>query len=92
LVDQEKYTFFYGKKSVSFPKIELQVPGEHILFDAKLAFTVGNIFTIPQENILATLTKYTGIWRRSELVGETPHQNMVMSDYGHHPKEISLTL
>jgi len=92
LVDQEKYTYFYAKKSVSFPEFSLQVPGEHILFDAKIAFTVGNIFQISQENIINTLTNYTGIWRRSEIVGETPHQNMILSDYGHHPKEISLTL
>jgi len=92
LVDQEKYTYFYGEKSVSFPEFALQVPGEHILFDAKIAFTVGNIFQISQEKILKTLTSYTGIWRRSEMVGETMHGNMILSDYGHHPKEISLTL
>jgi len=92
LVGKDRYSFFYAKTSKPIPEFVLQVPGEHILFDAKIAYTIGDILKIPQENIIHTLQNYTGIWRRSELVGMTPHGNIVMSDYGHHPTEILLNV
>ncbi|PIQ12206.1 hypothetical protein COW68_00465, partial [Candidatus Gracilibacteria bacterium CG18_big_fil_WC_8_21_14_2_50_38_16] len=80
-----------GKFSL-FPDIELQVPGNHLLFDAKLAFVVGKILGIDGEYIVKKLESYTGCWRRSEIIRTTSAGNILMSDYGHHPTEIRLTL
>lgn len=80
-----------GKKTF-FPNFTLQVPWNHISFDAKIAFTLWILLWVYEENIINTLENYTWIWRRSEIVGYTKNNNLVMSDYGHHPTEIQLTL
>ncbi len=75
-----------------FPTLDLKIPGKHIEFDAKLAFVVGKIIWIPENKIKESLEKYNGIWRRSEVIWLTENENILMSDYGHHPTEISLNL
>lgn len=75
-----------------FPPMHLQVPGNHLLFDAKLAFTVGKILELEDAYIKQKLESYTGCWRRSEIIRTTERGNILMSDYGHHPTEIRLTL
>lgn len=78
--------------SYSFPHIELQVPGDHLLFDAKLAFVVGKVLSLDDVYMVQKLESYTGSWRRSEIIRTTKNGNILMSDYGHHPTEIRLTL
>lgn len=75
-----------------FPQINMQIPGAHILFDAHIAFVVGQILWLCENEIIKSLEAYTWVWRRSEIVGTTRNWNILMSDYGHHPTEISLTL
>ncbi len=74
------------------PHINMQIPGDHILFDAHIAFAVWKILWIEENEIIKSLEAYTWVWRRSEIVGTTENSNILMSDYGHHPTEISLTL
>lgn len=76
----------------AFPLMNLQVPGEHLLFDAHLAFVIGNILGLDSVYIAQKLESYTGCWRRSEIIRTTEQGNILMSDYGHHPTEIRLTL
>lgn len=75
-----------------FPEMNLQVPGNHLLFDAKLAFTVGKLLGLEDDYMVKKLESYTGCWRRSEIIRTTENGNILMSDYGHHPTEIRLTL
>jgi UDP-N-acetylmuramate--alanine ligase len=70
----------------------MNVPGEHILFDAKLAYVVSNMLGIPEISILETLEDYSGVWRRMETIGTSESSNILMSDYAHHPTEVSTTL
>ncbi|MDD5213704.1 MAG: UDP-N-acetylmuramate--L-alanine ligase [Candidatus Gracilibacteria bacterium] len=77
---------------IKVPHINMQIPGDHILFDAHIAFAVGKILGLEENEIIKSLEAYTGVWRRSEIVGTTENGNILMSDYGHHPTEISLTL
>ncbi|MFK7779991.1 MAG: UDP-N-acetylmuramate--L-alanine ligase [Candidatus Gracilibacteria bacterium] len=84
--------FSYNGQQISFPIIDMKVPGKHILFDAKIAFIVGHMIGINDKSIVKTLEKYTGVWRRMERIGRTVHNNILISDYGHHPTEVSLTL
>ena len=72
--------------------MNLQVPGDHLLFDAKLAFVVGKLVGLDDVYMKQKLESYKGCWRRSEIIRTTKHGNILMSDYGHHPTEIRLTL
>lgn len=80
------------EKSLDIPKMDLQVPGDHLLHDAHLAYTVGRLLGMQDDIIVPKLESYKGSWRRSEIVGTTKNRNIVMSDYGHHPSEIRPTL
>lgn len=84
--------FFHKNENFSFPEISMQVPGDHILLDAKLAYVVAHMIWVPDEVILQTLANYSGVWRRMEIIGTTAYGNILMSDYGHHPTEIAVTL
>ena len=97
LVSKESYsTIFPTEKHTSnteyYPEIVLNVPGEHILFDAKIAFIVSQMIGIPEIISLETLEDYSGVWRRMEKIGTSDKWNLIMSDYGHHPTEIITTL
>jgi UDP-N-acetylmuramate--alanine ligase len=76
----------------TIPHLRLQMPGEHLRLDGNLAYAVGQIMGISDNECVQGLESYTGSWRRSEVVGKTIHGNTVISDYGHHPSEIIPTL
>jgi len=88
------YLIDINKKETSYnyPNIKLQVPWEHILFDAKIAYTIGKILNLNNDDILKSLENYTGVRRRSEIIWKTLNWNILMSDYWHHPTEIKYTL
>jgi UDP-N-acetylmuramate--alanine ligase len=73
-------------------KINLQVPGEHILFDSHLAYSLWEILNIDKQEIIKSLEWYSWVWRRMEQLWETNNNNLVISDYWHHPTEILFTL
>ena len=75
-----------------FPEINMKVPWNHVLFDAKLAYVVWIMVGIHEYKILEALENYSGVWRRMEIIWKTPNWNTLMSDYWHHPTEIKLTL
>ena len=80
------------KEKVFFPEINMKIPWKHILFDAKLAYVVGLMVWIHDYKILESLENYSWVWRRMEIIWKTSNWNTLMSDYGHHPTEIKLTL
>jgi len=92
------YIVVYEDKYISnsidfyFPNLNLKIPWKHIEFDAKLAFVVWKIIWIQENEIKKSLEDYNGIWRRSEIIWLTENNNILISDYGHHPTEISLNL
>ena len=73
-------------------KLSLKVPGDHLAFDAYLAYAAALCLGLPEDGIVSALESYSGSWRRSEVVKETANGNILMSDYGHHPTEIAATL
>lgn len=84
--------FIVWKERIMCPEISMNIPGEHVLFDAKLAYIVAHMIGIDDKTILETLEAYSGVWRRMEHIWFTKNNNILMSDYGHHPTEISVTL
>lgn len=90
IVYYDKYILNW--KEYYFPDLNIKIPGDHIKFDAKLAFVVWKIIWIQDKEIKNTLKKYNWIWRRSEFIWKTLNNNILISDYWHHPTEISLNL
>ncbi len=90
----EVYENYYSLNNtkIDFPKINMQVPWDHILFDAKLSYTLWIILWLQCVNIKKSLENYNWVWRRMEFIGQTENGNILISDYWHHPTEVKLTL
>jgi len=70
--------------------LRLPMPGIHNAENALAAVAVLRDIGINLANIRSGLESFGGIWRRFQC---TPyHDAMLVDDYGHHPKEISVTL
>ena len=87
-----KKKIYTVEKYLEIPQMNLQVPGDHLLQDAHLAYTVGRLLGMQDAIIIPKLESYKGSWRRSEVIGKTKSGNILISDYGHHPNEIRPTL
>ncbi len=92
----DKYAVFTNLEQKSeiipFPEINLKIPWEHILFDAHIAYIISHMIGLEDKSIINSLENYSWVWRRMEIIWKTENWNILMSDYGHHPTEISLTL
>ncbi len=77
------------KEAIVLKKIML-LPGRHNVANALAALAVAREVGIPDKTSFAVLAKYTGSWRRFEIISQKPFT--VISDYGHHPAEIIATL
>lgn len=73
-------------------KKALQIPGAHNLSNALAAVRLGSYLGISYPHILKALSGFRGVWRRFEYKGVNPKGAYVISDYGHHPKEIKATI
>ncbi len=69
----------------------LKVPGEHNVYNALAALTVGKTLGIKDGTIFNVLSEYRGSWRRFEIK-KSEIGTPIISDYGHHPTEIKATL
>jgi UDP-N-acetylmuramate--alanine ligase len=86
--------FSLRQKEAKLLKKILQIPGEHNVSNALAALTVARILKIPDEISFRTLAEFKGTWRRFDIEKkEIANKKFVfISDYGHHPKEIEVTL
>lgn len=66
--DNGRKKVYYVEKTMSIPEMHLQVPGDHLLHDAHLAYTVGRLLGMQDNIIVPKLESYRGSWRRSEIV------------------------
>lgn len=87
----EKYYILNGEK-IFFPKVDMKVPWWHILYDWHIWFIVWQLLLVNNKSITQSLEWYTWVWRRMEIVWKTGNNNILISDYWHHPTEIELTL
>lgn len=76
----------------AFPLPLLATPGVHMQKNAQLVLALAEEFHIDQKQALASLSGYSGCWRRMEVKGETKSKVTVIDDYGHHPVEIRATV
>jgi len=86
----------YSTKQKEFAKIKkiLKVPGRHNVLNALAVLQVTRILGIPDNISFKSLSEFKGTWRRFEIKQGSANGKKitVISDYGHHPNEISATL
>ncbi len=77
----------------------LKIPGEFNVANALAALKVAQFLKILEKTSLKTLSQYCGAWRRFEINHtkflKSNHKSVritIVSDYGHHPTEIKVTL
>lgn len=81
---------YYSIKQKEAKKLKLQIPGKHNVSNALAALSVARILGIKDTISFKTLSEYKGSWRRFEIIKNKPYT--LISDYGHHPNEVSATL
>ena len=97
ITKKNKYEItFYSikqKESKKFKRI-LKIPGKHNIYNALATLIVARTLGVPDKTSFDVLSKYRGSWRRFDLkqgnVGSK--KIIVISDYCHHPTEVSATL
>lgn len=72
----------------------LKIPGEHNISNALAALTAARLLKVSDEDSLGALSEYKGAWRRFEIKEtKIAGKNITfISDYGHHPTEVRVTL
>jgi len=74
----------------------LKVPGYHNFLNALSAFQTAKVLGIDDKIVLQALSEYKGAWRRFEekelKIGNLSEKIKLISDYGHHPTEVRVTL
>lgn len=72
-------------------EFNLSVPGDFNMMNSLSALVLGQILHIEREKIIDALNKFTGAWRRFELIGDF-NKIMLINDYAHHPTAIESTI
>ncbi|MDD5221093.1 MAG: UDP-N-acetylmuramate--L-alanine ligase [Candidatus Pacebacteria bacterium] len=72
----------------------LKIPGEHNISNALAVLSCARALKIKDSVTLKGLASYTGAWRRMEtrIIKLKNRKVTIISDYGHHPTEIDLTV
>lgn len=86
--------FSLRQKESKAVRAALKVPGLHNVLHGLAVLEIGKILGVPEKIILKSLSEFKGTWRRFEIkqgIAGTK-KITVVSDYGHHPNEISATL
>jgi len=74
-----------------FGEIEIIIPGKHNISNTLSAIAVGIEAGLGLEKVLNGISKFSGMRRRFQIIGEINNAKIV-DDYAHHPTEISATL
>ncbi len=77
-------------------KITLNLPGRHNVLNALAAIAVASRLKVSDEDIQRALAQFEGVGRRFQIYGhfalKQGGQVTLLDDYGHHPREIKVTL
>lgn len=83
--------FTLQKAGESLGEIHLHVPGEFNVANAIAAASMAMEVGVPFHTVQKVLNEFQGVWRRFQKVG-TFNGAQLISDYGHHPTAVSVTL
>ncbi len=81
----------FDRASPGPAELELAVPGEHNLLNARAALSALQLVGFDLDRAAAALADFPGVKRRLELVG-TCDGARVYDDYAHHPTEVRAAL
>ncbi|MDO8470815.1 MAG: UDP-N-acetylmuramate--L-alanine ligase [bacterium] len=71
----------------------MAIPGKHNVSNGLAVLAVARALGIPDKIAYRTLSRYQGSWRRFEIFKVShPKPFTLLSDYGHHPTEIKVTV
>lgn len=79
------------QKNARVGELNLKIPGAHNRMNALAAFSVCSVLGTAPSDIIRSLNRYEGAWRRFEIKGRVG-RTTVIDDYAHHPAEIEATL
>jgi UDP-N-acetylmuramate--alanine ligase len=79
------------KRSGETATVKLQTPGAHNASNALAALATARALGVPLKDAAAALSRFTGVKRRLELVGQAAGVT-VIDDFGHNPDKIGATL
>jgi len=84
----------YSLTSKDSPKIKkiLKVPGKHNISNALAVLEVARFLIVPDSISFKAISEFTGTWRRFEEKNSKFKNLKIISDYAHHPNEITATL
>ena len=82
---------FNSSFSIKDNSYQLPMDGEFNVRNAAMAIAVSDFLNIDQQNIIKSVSKFSGIARRQELRGEEKNVK-VIDDFGHHPTAIAATI
>ena len=82
---------FNSSFSIKDNSYQLPMDGEFNVRNAAMAIAVTDFLNIDQQNIIESVSKFSGIARRQELRGEEKNVK-VIDDFGHHPTAIAATI
>lgn len=82
---------FNSSFSIKENSYKLPMDGEFNVRNAAMAIAVSDFLKIDQQNIIESVSKFSGIARRQELRGEEKKVK-VIDDFGHHPTAIAATI
>jgi UDP-N-acetylmuramate--alanine ligase len=77
--------------SILAEDIELKIPGAFNRMNALAASMAAREYDIDDATIAASLSEFSGVWRRFERVGQFKGAEII-SDYGHHPTAVRGTI
>lgn len=91
-----KTHFVVERPNRSNLEITLNLPGKHNVLNALAAIAVATELKISDQAIQRALAGFAGIGRRFQIYGDYPLEKggsvTLIDDYGHHPREIAVTL
>lgn len=88
VIKKGEQIFATKKKSKKFAEFNLVIPGLYNIYNAMAAMAVADDIGVNQHQIWNALHGFNSTWRRFERVG-TWKNNIVISDYAHHPDAIA---
>lgn len=94
--NETKTHFMVERPNKPSLEITLNLPGNHNVLNAVAAIAVALELNISDRAIQTALSKFAGVGRRFQILGEIPLQKggavTLIDDYGHHPREVAVTL
>lgn len=91
------YSYFtVARPNLGDLSVQLKLPGRHNILNATAAIAVASEIGVEETAIQQALRHFGGVGRRVEHLGylqlASDRQVLVIDDYGHHPRELEVTV